>query len=126
MVNSRAKGKRGELETAHHLNRLFDCNARRGQQFKGSPDSPDIITDMAGIHIEVKYVESFSLYKALDQSRRDAGDTEVPVVIHKKRRQVPVVIVELDRLPELADRIVRHLQKRTDLTPLGRESQGAG
>ena len=126
MVNSRAKGKRGELETAHHLNRLFGCNARRGQQFRGSPGSPDVITDLDGIHIEVKYVESFSLYKALDQSRRDAGDAEVPIVIHKKSRRPPVVIVELDRLPEPAISIMRHLQKRTGIMPAGRESQGAG
>ena len=107
MVNSRTKGAGGERELAHELSRVLNCKARRGQQFSGSPDSPDIVTDLDGIHIECKRVERLQLYDALKQSVRDAGPDEVPVVMHRKNREKWVVIVELDRLPELAEKIVR-------------------
>ena len=110
MVNSRSKGAAGERELAHELTRVLNCKARRGQQFSGSPDSPDIVTDLNGIHIECKRVEHLKLYPALKQSERDAGDGEIPVVMHRKNREKWVVIVELERLPELAEKLVRQLQ----------------
>ncbi len=96
-LNSRKKGSRGELELVHHLiDRGFD--ARRGQQFKGSPDSPDIVSAMltkAGIHIECKRVEAGNLYKWLHQASKDAG-SYVPVVMHRKSNEPWVAILDLD------------------------------
>lgn len=96
-INSRKKGSRGELELVHHLiDRGFD--ARRGQQFKGSPDSPDIISDMltaAGLHIECKRVEAGNLYKWLNQASKDAGQY-VPIVMHRKSNERWVAILDLD------------------------------
>jgi Holliday junction resolvase len=46
-INSRAKGARAERECAKELERLFGCSARRGQQFSGSSDSPDVVTIVA-------------------------------------------------------------------------------
>lgn len=43
-INSRAKGKRGELQLAHKLTEL-GYPAERGQQRKGGEDSPDVICD---------------------------------------------------------------------------------
>ena len=71
MVNSRNKGKAGELELAHELTRILGCEARRGQQFSGSPDSPDVMTNLPGLHIECKRVERFNLYDALAQSAQN-------------------------------------------------------
>ena len=127
MVNSRNKGKAGELELAHELTRLLGVDARRGQQFSGSPDSPDVRTNLPGLHIECKRVERFNLYDALAQSARDAGPDEIPIVCHRRNRTKWVVIVELDRLTDLANLLERHLQKRRIVPPdHGRKSQGAG
>ena len=42
MTNSREKGKRGERELAAKLREHgYDC--RRGVQYQGGPDSPDVI-----------------------------------------------------------------------------------
>lgn len=96
-INSRKKGSRGELELVHHLiDRGFD--ARRGQQFKGTPDSPDIVSDMltkAGIHIECKRVEAGNLYNWLNQAKADAG-SYVPVVMHRRSDEPWVAILDLD------------------------------
>ena len=53
-INSKQKGKRGELELVHELE-SFGLHAERGQQFKGSPDSPDVTCkELCDFHIEVK------------------------------------------------------------------------
>ena len=77
MVNSNQKGKRGERELAK-LIREFGINARRGQQFSGSPDSPDVVTDLKDWHFEVKRTESLSVYKAMDQAASDCGANSSP------------------------------------------------
>lgn len=79
---SRDKGKRGEREVAS-LFREYGFEARRGVQYHGGPDSPDVV-GVPGLHIEVKRVERLALYDALDQARRDAGPGELPVVVHRK------------------------------------------
>src|SRR5438552_11876222 len=57
---------------------------RRGQQFSGSADSPDVICDsLPWIHFEVKAVERLNIEEAMDQARRDSAG-KVPVVAHKR------------------------------------------
>ena len=83
-MNSRDKGKRGELEAAHLL-KEYGYDARRGQQYAGSNGDPDVV-GLPGIHIEVKRVEKLNIDEALEQSIRDAKDEEIPVVMHRKNR----------------------------------------
>lgn len=105
MVHSKNKGAGGERELAKEVGRLFRCAARRGQQFCGGPDSPDIVTSLSGIHFESKRTERFKLYQALDQAIRDAGD-KIPVVCHRPNRRPWVAIVRLDDLPRLAKALI--------------------
>lgn len=79
---SRAKGKAGELEVAALL-RAHGFDGKRGAQFKGGIDSPDV-AGLPGHHIEVKRVEDFRPYDALEQAERDAGGVCVPVVLHRR------------------------------------------
>lgn len=88
---SRDKGKRGEREVAS-LFRQYGFGARRGQQYHGGADSPDVV-GVPGLHIEVKRTERLSLYDALAQAKRDAGEEELPVVIHRKNDSEWVVIM---------------------------------
>ena len=113
-MKSRDKGKAGELELAHEMSRVFGCSARRGQQFSGSPDSPDVITDIHGVHIECKRTEALRLWEAVEQSKRDAAPDEVPLVVHRANRRKWIVIVELDRLPDLAEAVTRFMEKHED------------
>lgn len=100
-LRSRNKGKRGELEAAAEVRRLFRTEARRGRQFCGTEDSPDVVSGIADVHIEVKRREAFRLYEALAETIAIAGP-KVPVLLHKKNRQPWVAIVRLDDLPRLA------------------------
>jgi len=100
-AKSRRKGKRGELEAAAEIARLFRVEACRGQQYHGAPDAPDIRTAICGVHFEVKRVEGFRLYASLEQAIKDAGQ-KVPVVLHRANRRPWVAVVRLDDLPQLA------------------------
>jgi Holliday junction resolvase len=81
---SRDKGKRGEREVVDLL-KLYGFEARRGQQFKGTKDSPDVIHNMAGVFIEVKLRQSFNLYATIEQARLESeAGGEDPVVFHRK------------------------------------------
>src|SRR6476619_427503 len=72
-MNSRQKGKRGERQWRDEL-RANGYDARRGQQFSGSPDSPDVVCDaLPWIHFEVKAVEKLNIEDAMEQARRDCG-----------------------------------------------------
>ncbi|MBT6485276.1 MAG: hypothetical protein HOK71_11530 [Planctomycetaceae bacterium] len=108
---SRDKGKRGELEAAAEIRRIFGTDASRGRQFRGSDDSPDIVTGIEGVHFEVKRAEALRLYEALEQATADAG-TNIPVVLHRQNRRPWVLAVRLDDLPELAVQIYLTLAAR--------------
>ena len=81
-MNSRAKGILGELDFAALLRAQGYTEARRGQQYRGGGDSPDVV-GVPGVHHEVKRTERLVLYDAVDQARRDAADGAMPVVAHR-------------------------------------------
>ena len=83
-MNSRNKGKRGELELAHLLQE-YGYEARRSQQYAGINNDADVV-GLPGIHIECKRVEKLNIDNAVSQSIRDARDDEIPVVMHRKNR----------------------------------------
>ena len=81
-MNSREKGKRGERELASKL-KAYGFDVRRGQQYCGANGDADVI-GLPWLHIECKRVERLNVQDAYDQSKRDAKDTEIPVVMHRK------------------------------------------
>jgi hypothetical protein len=103
-MNSREKGKRGERQWRDVL-RANGFAARRGQQFCGSSESPDVVCDeLWWIHFEVKVVERLNIEDAMDQARRDAANGgmanpkwqmgKVPVVPHKRNFRPWLVTIE--------------------------------
>ena len=75
-MNSREKGKRGERQWRDEL-RANGYSARRGQQFSGSAESPDVVCEsLPWIHFEVKHTERLNIYEAMEQAVRDAQKQE--------------------------------------------------
>lgn len=99
-MNSNRKGKAYEREIAKFLRDHGYVEARRGVQYAGGPDSPDVV-GLKGFHIECKRTENLRLYDALRQSIRDAGDDEIPIVIHRRNDEPSVVIMLLDDFMEV-------------------------
>lgn len=98
-MNSKRKGKMGEIELSHVLkDHGYDC--RRGQQYSGSNGDADV-AGLPGIHIECKRVERLSLYDAMAQSKHDAREGEKPAVFHRKDRSKWLVTMEIDDFMEI-------------------------
>lgn len=92
-MNSRAKGKRGELELVHVL-KAHDFDVHRGQQYSGANGDADVV-GINGLHIECKRVQSLNIEKALQQSEADARGREIPCVMHRKNHEEWKVTVRL-------------------------------
>lgn len=87
-INSKQKGKRGELEFAHKCAEYgFDKVHRTAQTNGKLEQSLADCEGLKGIHIEVKRVESLNIDKAMEQSIRDLKtkkEKKLPVVFHRK------------------------------------------
>lgn len=94
-MNSRDKGQRGERELAKVLQEAGYAEARRGQQFHGGPDSPDVVGALPGFHIECKWVERLNLRAAMAQAIRDSAGSATPIVCHKTNRCEWLVTIQL-------------------------------
>ena len=110
MVNSRAKGARNELKWAGWLKENLGINARRGQQYCGGPDSPDVVSDLP-IFWEVKAVESLNVQKAMAQAVADCGENDTPAVAHKKNRTEWLITIRAKDLLRFTDAIVGRNRK---------------
>jgi len=89
-INSKQKGKSGELELAH-LFTSYGLTARRSQQFKGTGESADVVFDNPELnkmlHIECKRDEHLNVEKALQQAERDRAFGQTPIVCHRKNKE---------------------------------------
>lgn len=81
----REKGKRSEREAAAMICEKWGVHARRGRQYSGSPDSPDVVCDIDGVHVEVKMREREAVRQWAQEAREDAGPL-LPIVLHRKSR----------------------------------------
>lgn len=107
MINGRAKGARGERSAAQAWAEALGLDpaaCRRGQQFAGGTDSPDVVHPLANIHLEVKRVERGNPYLWMEQAIRDAGG-KIPLVLHRRNRQDWLAIVRLADVKRLAEEI---------------------
>lgn len=114
-MNSRRKGKRGELELARWLSERGH-KARRGQQYSGADGTADVV-GLPGVHIECKRVEQFGparLEEALKQSARDAyadslraGEYQLVTVWHRTNRTDWKVTMPAEEFLKLYERSMR-------------------
>ena len=111
-MNSRNKGKAGELELAKFL-RDHGIGARRGQQFSGGTDSPDVVTDLTNVHFECKRVEAGNVHNWMEQAKRDAGGWRLPIVAHRKNRTEWLATLRLEDLLTLLV-TAHHIPKEED------------
>jgi hypothetical protein len=112
-INSREKGASAERELASKLRSLFGVMARRGQQFSGGHDSPDVVFSDK-IHIESKRTERLNLSQAYAQSKRDSkypDSGRIPCVMSRRSREDWLVTVCLDDIIEFSKAILDEFKK---------------
>lgn len=102
IINSRDKGARAERHVANVLTERGFI-ARRGMQFKGGTDSPDIICEELhkAFHFEVKFVNRFDLRAAVEQAKRDCLGLKMPVIVHKTNGVPWSVTMDLNEFIDL-------------------------
>lgn len=102
MINSKRKGKVGELELVNIL-KDRGLTARRTQQYSGTDGTSDVICEeLNDFHIEVKRDERLNVQKALTQAENDSIN-KVPIVVHRKNREKWKVTLYLD---DFLDKVV--------------------
>lgn len=85
-INSKQKGKAGELELVHYL-RERGIDAERTQQYCGNNGTADV-KGLKGHHIECKRVEQLNVLKAYEQADNDSRNTGlIPIVCHRRNGQ---------------------------------------
>ena len=93
-INSRQKGKRGELEIASKLCE-YGFEARRGVQYNGGDGSADVV-GLPGLHLEIKRNERLNVYDGMAQAKGDARDDEMPTVMWRKNHCEWLVTMRLE------------------------------
>lgn len=85
-INSKNKGKRGELEFAKLCKEHGYENARRSVQYAGINHDADVV-GLPDLHIEVKRVERLNIDAAMEQAQRDKKEEELAIVAHRKNNK---------------------------------------
>ena len=90
-INSKNKGKAGELEFCHECQKYGFTNVYRTAQCNGKLEQS--LADCEGldyIHPEVKRVERLNIDSAVEQAIRDTNtkkEKKLPVVFHRRNRK---------------------------------------
>ena len=96
ILNSKAKGKRGELELVEELRNCGHANARRSAQYCGNTGEAPDITGVDGLHIECKRREQIQDEAFMQQAEREAKKGDIPVVMYRRSREKWKVCLRLD------------------------------
>jgi hypothetical protein len=84
VLNSRAKGARGELEFIQlHLAPYWPQACRNLDQY--GPHKQDCL-NVAGCHFQIKRTERLDLWKAIRQAETEAAPTDLPIVAFRRNR----------------------------------------
>lgn len=98
-VNSRRKGKRGELEfIQRHLIPFWPDAKRNLDQF--GDDKRDCL-EVGGVHWQIKRTENLKLWKAIEQAETEAAEHDLPVVAFRRNHSKWYCIVEADEMVAL-------------------------
>ena len=95
-INSRRKGKEGEQEFINlHLAPHWPEARRNLEQHTG--DKRDCL-EVAGVHFQIKRVESLNIWTALNQAITEANDHDLPVVAFRRNRSPWYGALEMSEL----------------------------
>ena len=95
-INSKNKGKTGELEFCKKM-REYGYDIRRSVQYCGNGENGEAdVVGLEYIHCEIKRVERLNIDEAIEQAIRDTKDDKFPAVFHRKNRKSWLVTMPLE------------------------------
>lgn len=103
MTNSIEKGRRAERDAAKLIGSTLGplSSARRGRQYKGTEDSPDIADALPGFNVEVKWREKVRLFAWWNKHLGECGG-ERPALMLTKNREPWLFVIRPEDIPHLA------------------------
>lgn len=110
MINSKQKGKRGELELAKAINE-HGYETRRSVQYNGQAGQADLV-GLPGVHIECKRAERVQIADWMEQAVNDSKGSEIPAVFHRKNGQewfVTIRLTDFMRIYKAAESFFKNL-----------------
>lgn len=112
---SRNKGKLGEREVRDLFKDAGFAEARRGQQFSGGTDSPDVLVPgLPEYHVEVKRTENLNVYKAYEQAVKD-GVGKKPLVFSRKSHTPWLVTLDAKHFLELLTKCTNYTSQQNSI-----------
>lgn len=111
-INSRQKGKRGELELCQVLHEAFGWDVQRSVQYSGNAGDADLVVRQhPELFVECKRVQNLNLHKAMSLAVEQAGGDKVAAVFHRKDKSEWLVTCRLEdlaRLSSIVEMALRH------------------
>ena len=127
MVNSRQKGKRGELEARDRVREFWYApNCIRAAQACGA-FSADLLNALPNAHVEVKRYKRLGLLaKAMNQAMEDAREGELPVVLCREDQGQWILALPLHFTEKFVDQFLenRHGTRARDSERSDQETPG--
>jgi len=96
-INSKTKGKRGELEAAAAINAVLPhAEARRSVQYSGTGGASDVTAPgLKNIWIEVKRVERLNIHQVMEKALEQCGAL-TPIVVHRRNKEEWLLTIRLE------------------------------
>jgi hypothetical protein len=66
-----------------------------------------VVCDIERFRIESKWCEELSLYKAMGQAVSEARDGQIPLVVHKRNRREPLLVMRFEDALTFARELVK-------------------
>ena len=104
-MNSRAKGKRGELEVREPLANGLGINPDqicRNGQTSGDVCADNTVAPCPNLHVETKRRKAIAATQFMDQAVRDARPGQTPIVVMRQDRGEWLAMVRVADLTALA------------------------
>lgn len=98
VIDSRAKGARGEREVCRILQRNGWPNAERTSDGRSQEGRGDIAHGPQGVHIDSKLRERLNVTAAWDRVKQDACGLDIPVLVHRPSRHEWLATLEFSEL----------------------------
>ena len=112
-INSRQKGKRGELEFSNFCKK-HGFNTRRSQQYCGIEGDGDVV-GLDYMHIEVKRVERLNVSKAIRQALDDKKEEDIAMVAHRKNNEEWLVTMRAEDWFELYKAFIKNKEEMEEI-----------
>jgi len=110
-INSRSKGKRGELQARDAVREHWSApDCVRSAQAAGA-FAADLLHAGHDLHVEVKCVARLGTERYILQAEKDATESELPVVVMRQNRGEWCVMFRLKDSVRFADMIVANRTK---------------